>query len=355
MNIYYFNDLGDYDVYNPAYFLDRSSAKKLIYLIAKNPYAETKESLYIKTNIKKSEIDEILDGLTSINALTKNLKNSYKVNFPCFYEEDIKVIIKNISNDISLLTNKVHQNIKNLNYTKEELYHILCNGVFDNYAFNYLTKYNLITFHKINPGDRDYIIIGYENNDFVNNYSSKLLCSNNKFKCNKVTFNSFGDADGNRMDFFRYFRMKEMDKTTFKCFDDYMSLIKNNKDELKLRLENVVLNNVDDLETIKLLENIGYMKNGKIIVPILSNKEQDLIGENIMNSIKDDLIFIFKKIEKLNITSNFNKVPIKDTLNEVWHIIFGLINEELIKQKIIEEPTFISGQGRYLKCIYIEK
>ena len=87
------------------------------------------------------------------------------------------------------------------------------------------------------------------------------------------------------MDFFRYFRMKEMDKTTFKCFDDYMSLIKNNKDELKLRLENVVLNNVDDLETIKLLENIGYMKNGKIIVPILSNKEQDLIGENIMNSI----------------------------------------------------------------------
>ena len=40
--------------------------------------------------------------------------------------------------------------MKNLNYTKEELYHILCNGVFDNYAFNYLTKYNLITFHKIN-------------------------------------------------------------------------------------------------------------------------------------------------------------------------------------------------------------
>ena len=72
MNIYYFNDLGDYDVYNPAYFLDRSSAKKLIYLIAKNPYVETKESLYIKTNIKKSEIYKILDGLTSINALTKN-------------------------------------------------------------------------------------------------------------------------------------------------------------------------------------------------------------------------------------------------------------------------------------------
>lgn len=28
MNIYYFNDLGDYDVYNPTYFLDRKGAKE---------------------------------------------------------------------------------------------------------------------------------------------------------------------------------------------------------------------------------------------------------------------------------------------------------------------------------------
>ena len=355
MNIYYFNDLGDYDKYNPSYFFDKKGAKEIIYLIAKNPYVETKESLYEKVNIKKTEIEKILDGLIKINALSKSLNNSYKVNFPCFYENDIKIILKNISTDISSLANKVNQNIKKLKYTKEELYHILCNGVFDNYAFDYLEKNNLVTFHKLNPGNRDYIIIGYEDNNFVNNYSSKLLCSNNKFKCNKVTFNSFGDTDGNRMDFFRYFRMKQMNISTFKCIDDYMSLIKNNKDELKLRLENVILNNVNDLKTIKLLENLGYMNNGKIIVPILSNKEQYLIGENIMHSIKDNLNNIFKKIENLEITSNLNKIPIRDTLNEVWHIIFGLINEELIKQKVVEEPKFISGQGRYLKCIYIEK
>ena len=28
MNIYYFNDLGDYDVYNPSYFLDKKGAKE---------------------------------------------------------------------------------------------------------------------------------------------------------------------------------------------------------------------------------------------------------------------------------------------------------------------------------------
>ena len=61
------------------------------------------------------------------------------------------------------------------------------------------------------------------------------------------------------------------------------------------------------------------------------------------------------KIENLEITPNFNEVPIKDTLNEVWHIIFGLINEELIKQKVVACPIYIKGQGRFLKCIYIEK
>lgn len=28
MNIYYFNDLGDYDIYNPSYFLDKKGAKE---------------------------------------------------------------------------------------------------------------------------------------------------------------------------------------------------------------------------------------------------------------------------------------------------------------------------------------
>lgn len=353
MNIYYFNDLGDYDIYNPSYFLDRKNVKKMIYFIAKEPYLETKESLSKKINIEIEEMNYILKGLINIKALTKNIKGQYKVNFPCFYKEDIKIIINEINDDISSLVNKI--NIKDLNYTKEELYHILCNGVFDNYAFDYLAKYDLVTFHKINPGNRDYIIIGYEDNDFVNNYSSKLLCSNNKFKCNKVTFNSFGDTDGNRIDFFRYFRMKQMNLPTFKCLDEYMFLIKNNQDELKLKLENVILNKVNDFKTIELLENIGYMKNGKINVPILSNKEQNIIGKNIMNLIRNDLNNIFRKIKNLKITSNLNDVPIKDTLNEVWHIIFGLINEELIKQKIVACPIYIKGQGRYLKCIYIEK
>ena len=43
MNIYYFNDLDDYDRYNPSYFLDRKNAKELIYFIAKSPYIEKED------------------------------------------------------------------------------------------------------------------------------------------------------------------------------------------------------------------------------------------------------------------------------------------------------------------------
>ena len=87
MNIYYFNDLDDYDRYNPSYFLDRENAKELIYFIAKSPYIENEESLSRKVNIKNEEVKEILDGLTRINALTKNSNGAYKVNFPCFLNQ----------------------------------------------------------------------------------------------------------------------------------------------------------------------------------------------------------------------------------------------------------------------------
>ena len=39
MNIFYFNDLGEYNEYNPSFYLDGEYAKDLIKYIAKNPYS----------------------------------------------------------------------------------------------------------------------------------------------------------------------------------------------------------------------------------------------------------------------------------------------------------------------------
>ena len=52
MNIFYFNDLDEYDEFNPSFFLDRKNASKLIYYIAKNTYEESNSSLKEKITSK---------------------------------------------------------------------------------------------------------------------------------------------------------------------------------------------------------------------------------------------------------------------------------------------------------------
>lgn len=350
MNIFYFNDLGYYDEFNPSYYLDKEYSKDLIKYISKEPFKESRDSLKEKVNI--GNID-ILDGLVKINALSIK-DGKYKVNFPVFYEEDVKLICNIVNDNINSLIDKIKSILKDYSYSKEELYHIVCNNIFDNYSLDYLMNKGLITNNKINPGNRDYIIIGYEDSPFVNDYSNKLLCSNNRLRCKNIIFNSFGDANGERKDFFRYFRLKEQGKNKFKEIDDYMISIDNDKDILINNLEDC-FNGKGDINTIKLLNYLGYMKDNKICVPILKNNGYNDLGLKIMDNILEDIKVLFNKVSTLDITPNKNDVPIKDTLNEVWHIIFGLINKRLVEEGIVATPNYIDGEGTYFRCIYIDQ
>ena len=347
IDIFYFNDLGEYDEYNPSFFLDRENASKLIYYIAMEPYKETLESLNERLN---GDYKEILDGLVNINAVSIK-DNKYKVNFPVFYEDDVKIITKEIKPYLNTIIDSIKSVLNEFNYNKEELYHILCNNTFDNYSLKYLMDKWLIRDYKKNPGNRNYIIIGYEKSDFVNDYSNKLLCSNNRFKCNYITFNSFGDTDGARKDFYRYFRLKQQGKNIFKEIDSYMSSINKDQEILRNNLVNAI-NGKGDKDTIKLLNNLEYMIGNEICVPVLINDGYKYLGLKVMDSIIDIIKDIFEKVRLLDITPNRNEVSKLDTLNEVWHIIFGLINEELVKEGIVETPEYKEGEGRYLKCIY---
>lgn len=347
IDIFYFNDLGEYDEYNPSFFLDRDNASKLIYLIAKEPYKETLESLNEKLN---GDYKEILDGLVNINALSIK-DNKYKVNFPVFFEEDVKLIINVIKPYLNTIMDSIKSVLNEFNYNKKELYHILCNNTFDNYSLKYLMDKWLIRDYKNNPGNRNYIIIGYEKSDFVIDYSNKLLCSNNRFKCNYIIFNSFGDTDGARKDFYRFFRLKQQGKNLFKEIDSYMSSINKNQELLRNNLINAI-NGKGDKDTIKLLNDLEYMDGNEICVPVLINDGYKYLGLKVMDSILDIIKNIFENVRLLDISPNRNEVSKLDTLNEVWHIVFGLINEELVKDGIVEAPEYKEGEGRYLKCIY---
>jgi len=46
-------------------------------------------------------------------------------------------------------------------------------------------------------------------------------------------------------------------------------------------------------------------------------------------------------------------VSSKEITNELYHIVFGQLNELLVQSGFVCEPEFHSGEGRYLKSIEI--
>ena len=78
--------------------------------MAFTPYSESKDSLHKKVNLSEKNIIKILDGLEFIGAISKNKYGYYKVNFPCFYEDDVKKINNIVTKDVILLVNKIKKN-----------------------------------------------------------------------------------------------------------------------------------------------------------------------------------------------------------------------------------------------------
>ena len=53
----------------------------------------------------------------------------------------------------------------------------------------------------------------------------------------------------------------------------------------------------------------------------------------------------------INITAVKHGVNRKEIANELYHIVFGSINEDLTARGIVTTPKYIPGEGRYFKCI----
>ena len=62
---------------------------------------------------------------------------------------------------------------------------------------------------------------------------------------------------------------------------------------------------------------------------------------------------VFECMRDLGITPSLHRVPLKETANECWHILFGSINEALVKNGFVSPPEAGAGEGRYLRCIVL--
>ncbi len=288
---------------------------------------------------------------------------------PIFLREDTTVLQTEIASKASALVDMVEQSMTSIyaccakidnGFSVEyNLYHILCGIIFDGYFFDYLSNQGVLATSRKHPSGLDYLTVIYEKCNELQMLSDNLLCSYNRLVNTTCSLQSFGNAQGNRFDFYRFFRLLEQNKLPHQFKEAEQLLLDNfggiNKEFLLHEVASFIKTGRCTPATISLLELFGYAKNGTICVPIYTPNHRRYILEieRIMeNSIGHAMSNILLALaDSIAITAVKHGVNRLEIANELYHIIFGSINEELVARKLVAMPKYVPDEGRYLKCI----
>ncbi|MHB8071826.1 MAG: hypothetical protein ACYDHF_07780 [Candidatus Cryosericum sp.] len=251
--------------------------------------------------------------------------------------------------------------------------------MFDDAALTYFEKRKLLCTSKLQPGNRDYLMIGYEACEEVAQSSDLLLCSSNNYACDGVRFNSFGDSDGRRKDMYRFTRIiysELQELTQFLDRSENIEMLLASEMEsiasgCSSMVRKIVVNDVywtdltDEAKTALLLSELGYISRRQddnhlsMMVPVFYTDEQplitavsDIILPQIENAVRR--AFGFYSMHAGDFTAVRHGVNIEEIGNELWHRIFGLTNEHLARTGFVDQPPHIDGQGRFFKSIRLE-
>lgn len=391
IDLYSFGFCGPYDDMNPYKLYNYKYAPEILFLISdSDPYTLDKYKIAQILEIQPNEISYLLDKLLNLEMISSE-KGKYKINFTVFLEKDIP-IIERFSKELSkIVGNKIIDNIQKIvdivneskavkRFSKERIsYHMIGDKIFDGTALDYFAEKGLFSVSKNQIGNRDYILIAFEHSEKVEAFSSKLLCSSNNYRAGKFIFNSFGDGDGNRKDLYRFLRNIEqsISKATEhnKLNQAYNIINLRNNKELVYSLGTLIDNiygtnkNVNEFseeekEKLYLLEHLGYISlrknNIDFKVPVIDHHDHMVIeklSKYVLKLIEEDIANIFNKLEtkigELSVLKH--NVKKEEISNELWHQVFGGINEYLIEKGIFTNPEYRNGEGRYLQCIYINR
>lgn len=389
IEVYHYGDCGKFDDYNPFKLIDEKYISEMLYHIGKSePYTlglkELHEIFGVDIDVLKSKIKKMI-ALDLINVKD----HVFSVNFTMIFEKDLtaidnfskimaleisEVIIKNKDEIYKLAENFISSRSHDID---ELLYHIIGSHILDGLAIDTLSESGLFKTSKVQKDNRDYILFGFEKSTKVDEFSENILCSCNNYRTEKLSFVSFGDAAGKRNDFYRFNRQvsSQINKVNAReeTKADYINLLEKTNHEIVIKCSQIVRMIIDnnneymkfndeEILYVNYLKSFRYLecdKNQyKVSVPIFYQADKQIIAD-----IHDLLIEIILPIlevrftsakEKLEISAIKHGVDIKEVLNEMWHQVFGNINEQLVKEEMIKTPEYIKGEGRYLKAIYLE-
>lgn len=348
---------------NPRRFLNTSTDEILSYIasfpagscnfeVCKDKFGSDALGVLISGGIIRRENDYVLFDTpiflredatalhTSMDIVANKLTNEIENCIP-----SIRELCSSISNGFSVETN---------------LYHILCGMVFDGSFFDYLETNNAVATSRPHASGLDYLSVIYEKCSELDAYSDGLLCSYNRFANSCCALQSFGDANGNRHDFYRFFRLLETGNlpeqyhTAQQLLDECGNI---SKEEILYHISNYIKQGYCPASVLALLEHFGYVNDGVISVPTYTEADNEII-DAILDVIETHLGKIFvaeltSLSKEIAINANCHGVAYREIANELYHILFGSINEELVRRGIVAKPQYYPGEGRYLKSIQL--
>lgn len=195
----------------------------------------------------------------------------------------------------------------------------------------------------------------YEKCDELLSFSDGLLCSYNRLIGSHCALQSFGDARGERLDFYRLFRLCERGEAPKRCRRALALLGSMEKGQLLDEVLRLIETGTCNKHGMELLECMGYVREGRICVPVYGaagNAAAERLEAVVENSLGEEIAKTLKELAAtLRITCVAHGVAGKEIANELYHILFGCINEELVRMGIVASPPDTANEGRYLKCI----
>lgn len=236
------------------------------------------------------------------------------------------------------------------------LYHILCGMVFDGQFFEYLSRLGAVATSRLHDSGLDYLVILYESCQELNGFSDGLLCSYNRFTDGICSLQSFGDCDGHRFDVYRFSRLLEAGRLPPR-FERARKLFEKHsgKEYLLAQVRELAERGTCEPDALALLTEFGYAEDGRLCVPVYGKaafRAAERMEEILEKRMGGAFVRALAGVEGL--TAVRHGVPEKELANELYHILFGFVNEALAARGIVAGPPKIPGEGRYLRCIQWE-
>ncbi len=228
------------------------------------------------------------------------------------------------------------------------LYHVLCGMTFDGSFFDCLEARGALAASRKHESGLDYIAVLYEDCPELKTFSDKLLCSWNRFTDGRTSLQSFGDSDGMRRDFYRAYRLRERGTTLPGLLTDLPD-----RETVLTEARKLLDGSPCSPAVLRLLDEFGYTENGRFRVPVYRPEDRahiEAIGRAAEEELGDAAASALEKLSaELPLRALKQGADRRETANELWHLLFGTLNEELVRRGYAASPPYRPGEGRYLR------